>query len=185
MKKIVCVLLMLMMLCGCAQQQKELDRGIALRSQWLTKTISFDAQITADYGNVSYTFSMACEADPSGNLSFTVTKPETLSGISGNLSENGGKLTFDGAALGFELMADDQITPVSAPWVLVKSLRSGYLSSVCNEGELLRLSIDDSYEEDALHLEIWLNRDDQVQNAEIYWQGRRLLTLSVSNFQIR
>ena len=185
MKKMICVILILLLFCGCTQQQKDLDRGIQLRSQWLAKTISFDAKITADYGDVSYTFSMACVADPSGNLSFTVTEPETLSGISGNLSENGGKLSFDGAALGFELMADDQITPVSAPWVLVKSLRSGYLSSVCNEGDLLRLSIDDSYEEDALHLEIWLNRDDQVQNAEIYWQGRRLLTLSVSNFQIR
>ena len=48
--------------------------------------------------------------------------------------------------------------------------------------EDLRLAIDDSYEEDALHLEIWIGSDNAPKSAEIYWKGRRLLTVSVSNF---
>lgn len=155
-----------------------------LRADWLAKKMCFDAEITADYGDAQYTFAVFCEADTAGNMTFTVTKPDTVAGITGSISATGGKLTFDDTALAFDLMADGQLTPVSAPWVLVKTLRSGYLSSCAMEGEDLRLAIDDSYEEDALHLEIWIGADNVPKLAEIYWQGRRLLTVNVSNFVV-
>ena len=52
------------------------------------------------------------------------------------------------------------------------------------EGDLLRLTIDDSYEEDALTLDIWLNGQDIPIRAEILYDGRRILTLEIENFQI-
>ena len=72
---------------------------------------------------------MDCKADSSGNLTFTVVKPETISGITGTLSGDGGNLTFDDTALHFELMAENQLSPVSAPWILIKTLRNGYITS--------------------------------------------------------
>lgn len=184
MKRIVFVLLALVILTGCAGTNEELNKAMELRASMIAKTVTFDAQVTADYGNKSYTFSMACCVDTDGNLSFTVTEPESISGITGKVSAAGGKLTFDGTALAFELMADEQLTPVSAPWILVKTLRGGYLTSCNTEGDLLRLAIDDSYEEDALHLDIWLEGNNVPKTAEIYWQGRRLLTVNVSNFML-
>lgn len=184
MKRIFCMILAVMLLSGCSGSNEELKHAMELRGQWMTGAVSFDAEIIADYGDVSYTFSMACQVDTEGNMTFSVTKPETLAGITGSVSASGGKLTFDEAALAFDLMADGQLTPVSAPWVLMKTLRSGYLTSCCKEGEDLRLSIDDSYEEDALHLEIWVGGDDLPKNAEIYWQGRRLSTVKVTNFVV-
>ena len=94
----------------------------------------------------------------------------------------GGKLTFDGQALSFALLADEQVTPVSAPWLLIRTLRSGYLTSCGEEGGTVRVAIDDSYEEDALHLDIWLDENDSPQRGEILWQGRRILSVSVTNF---
>lgn len=184
MKRIICILLVLMLLAGCSGKNEELDRAMTLRAEMIAKAVTFDAEITADYGDQSYTFSMNCVADTQGNLTFTVTEPETLSGITGTVSATGGKLTFDDMALAFDLMADGQISPVSAPWVLVKTLRSGYLTSCNVEGELLRVAIDDSYEEDSLHLDIWLDGNNEPKSAEIYWQGRRLLTVTVSNFMM-
>ena len=63
-------------------------------------------------------------------------------------------------------------------------MRSGYLTSAGMEGDLLRLTIDDSYEEDALTLDIWLNEQDIPIRAEILYDGRRILTLEIENFQI-
>ncbi len=40
----------------------------------------------------------------------------------------------------------------------MKTLRSGYITSAGMDGGRLRLTIDDSYEDDALHLDIWLGR---------------------------
>ena len=182
MKQIVAVLLVCLLLVGCSGENGDMDRAMALRSNLLAGSVQFDVDITADYGDKTYTFSAQCAADSKGNLTFTVVKPETISGISGSVSASGGKLTFDGKALSFPLLADDQITPVCGPWVFVKTLRSGYLTSCGKEGDLLRLAIDDSYADDALHLDIWLDEADLPVRGEILWQGRRILSLEVKNF---
>lgn len=156
---------------------------MALRERLLQSNgYSFEAEITADYGDKIYEFSMLCTVDKSGNLMFSVTEPESISGISGTISGSGGRLTFDDTALTFELLADGEVSPVSAPWLLVRTLLGGYLSSCGTDGDDLRLTIDDSYEEDALQLDVWLDSDDLPDRAEILWQGRRVLSLDVEDF---
>lgn len=182
MKRIFAVLCLLLLLSGCAGQQDEMDRALALRSKLQAQNTQFDAVITADYGDKTYTFSAQCQVDSGGDLTFTVSAPQTISGITGTMTASGGKLTFDGKALSFPLLADGQITPVSAPWVLMKTLRSGYLTSCGREGELIRVAIDDSYADDALHLDVWLDQNDLPMRGEILWKGRRILSIEVKNF---
>ena len=185
MKKAAVLVLCLVCLTGCSSSNTEIQRGMALRSKLLqAESCTFDADITADYGDELHRFSMSCKADAKGELTFTVIAPETIAGITGTIDDEGGKLTFDDVALHFELLADDQLSPVSAPWVLLKTLRSGYLTSAGMEDALLRLSIDDSYDEDALHLDIWLDKEDIPQRAEIVYDGKRILSLAVKSFAI-
>lgn len=185
MKRVVILLLLLALLSGCTGAEEEIRRCMELRAQLLAaQSCSFDVEITADYGDKVYAFSMICSADNHGDLTFTVNAPETIQGITGTVSDTGGALTFDDVALQFEPMADGQVSPVSAPWILIKTLRGGYLTSAGTEGDLVHLTIDDSYEEDALQLDIWLNSQDVPIRAEIVYDGRRILSLAVSNFQI-
>ena len=79
---------------------------MALRSRLLAGTVSFDASVTADYGDSLYTFSMHCQTDTQGQVRFTVTQPETISGITGTIDGTGGKLRFDDQILTFPLMAE-------------------------------------------------------------------------------
>ncbi len=178
------MILAALLLTGCAGAQGELDRGLALRARLLADKCSFDVAVTADYGDEIYSFSMACEANEKGEVRFTVTEPQSIVGISGTLDAGGGKLHFDEQVLAFPLMADGQFSPVAAPWLLMKTLRSGYLTSAGQEGEYLRLAIDDSYEDDALHLDIWLDGKDLPVRSEVLWKGRRLLSMEVKSFQI-
>lgn len=145
---------------------------------------TFTAQITADYGDKVYSFAMDCVADSSGNVDFTVTAPETIAGITGSLSAEGGKLTFADTALHVPLLAEGLLTPISAPWILIKTLRSGCITSAGEDGQALRLSIDDSYADDALHLDIWCDGEDRPDRAEINWEGRTILSVVVTNFSI-
>lgn len=185
MKKVGVLFILLLFLTGCSGATNEIERGMALRSKLLqANSCTFNVDITADYGDKVYTFAMACQGDANGNVMFTVTEPQTISGITGAISNEGGKLTFDDTALQFDLMADGQVTPVSAPWVFLKTLRGGYLTSACTEEDQLRLTIDDSYEDDALTLDIWLDAEDIPVRAEILYDGRRILSLSVTNFTI-
>ncbi|MBQ9168627.1 MAG: hypothetical protein IJX67_09510 [Oscillospiraceae bacterium] len=184
MKRIIPLLLLVLLITGCSGGNSQMDRAMELRSQLQKSTgCSFESVITADYGDKIYTFAMECRTDQAGNLSFTVTEPESISGISGTVSEDGGKLTFDDVALAFELLADDQVTPVSAPWILIHTLRGGYLTACGEENGILRLSIDDSYEDDALHLDVWLDEGDLPARGEILWDGRRILSVEVRNFE--
>ena len=184
MKKLAAVLCVLFLM-GCSGKRGELDRAMTLRANLLGSLgYSFDAEITADYGDKLHTFAMHCTGDNDGNVEFTVTKPETLSGLTGRVSSGDGELTFDDVALHFDLLADGQVSPISGPWILVKTLLGGYLTDCVQEEDLLHLQIDDSYEDDALHLDIWLNEENLPVQAEIYYDSRRIVTMAVSNFTI-
>ena len=182
MKRIIPILLILVLLTGCAGARDTMDRAMALRSALLAKGAEFDATVTADYGDKTYSFGMHCRMEAQGKVTFSVTAPETIAGITGTVSASGGKLTFDGNALAFTLLADGQVSPVSGPWLLMKTLRSGYLTSCGMEDGCLRIAIDDSYEDDALHLDVWLDESDCPKRGEILWKGRRILTVEIENF---
>ena len=71
MVRIVCVVLcVLMLLTGCSGKPIEMDRAMNLRTKLLANAVSFDTEITADYGDKTYTFSMNCKTDTKGNLNF-------------------------------------------------------------------------------------------------------------------
>lgn len=186
MKIIGAVLALLLMLSGCEGGAKELDRALALRSRLLAGNgCTFLADITADYGDKVHSFSVSCQGDSQGNLNFAVTKPQTIAGITGQISESGGKLTFDDTALQFALLTDDQLSPVSAPWVFLRTLRGGYLTGAAQQAEQLYIQAKDSYADDALGVDLWLGTEELPVRAEILWKNRRILTLEIQDFQIQ
>ena len=184
MKRFGAVILLVLFLSGCGGASGEMNRSLMLREKLQKGSCVFTAKVTADYGDKLYIFTLNCVGDAQGDLSFTVEEPESISGITGRITGAGGELTFEDTALSFPLMADGQVTPVSGPWLLLKTLRSGYLSSAGMDGEYLRLCMDDSYRDDALHLDIWVNGENMPVKAEILYSGRKILSLEVASFAI-
>ena len=185
MKRLGVWIAVLVLLSGCSAEPEELRQGMELRGNMLqAEQFCFQAEITADYGEQVHCFSMDCTADAQGNVCFTVTEPDSISGISGQIAQEGGTLRFDDTLLCFELLTDDQLSPVAAPWILVRVLRSGYLRAACKEEERVRLTIDDSYEEDALTVDVWLDEQALPERGEILYDGRRILTLKLAGVSI-
>lgn len=114
-------------------------------------------------------------------MRFSVTEPETISGIAGSIKDAEGQLTFDDKVLAFQLLADGLITPVCAPWLLCKALRSGYISSCGKDADLIRVGIDDSFQGETLRVDLWLNQDHIPVRGEILWKGRRIMSVDVHN----
>lgn len=184
MKRLLAVLLVLLTFTGCKNTGSGMNRAMVMRDKLLKSSgCSFTVNITADYGEKFYTFVMNCTADQDGAVQFEVVSPESIAGIRGCLSGEGGKLTFDDQVLMFEMLADGQITPVSSPWILMRTLRSGYINGCGAEADGLRLQIDDSYEEDTLHLEIRTDNNDLPVYAEIIYKNRRIVSMEVENFK--
>lgn len=176
----VCIITLLT---GCAGKNKPIDKAIQLRKEIEDSNgCTFQTTISADYSEKVFVFGMDCRMDQDGDITFTVTKPDSIDGIKGKISAAGGAITFDDQVLAFQTMADGLVSPVTAPWMLMKTLKSGYLKA-CTENETgFELSADDSYAENALHLNVKVNGGVPV-SAEIFWNGRRVLTMTVDNFQ--
>jgi len=184
MKRALAAVLVALLLVGCGDADGNMRRAMGIREKLLkSKGCSFDAIITADYVDKLYTFTVNCSVNAGGSLSFTVAEPQSIAGITGKLDGDGGRLTFDDKALAFDTMADGMITPVSAPWVFINTLRGGYLSACGADGENLKMILDDSYKEEALQLDIWIDSHDRPVRTEILWKGRRVLSMDVKNFE--
>lgn len=185
MKRLCLLIVFVFILTGCVLQDAEMNRVISLRDK-LTEGngCEFQAEITADYGDKIHTFSLKCVTDVLGDMRFEVLSPETISGITGIITEQDGKLTFDDQVLLFETIADDQLTPVSAPWMLIRTLRCGYIRSCGSDGDNLRIQIDDSYAQNNIQLEVWVDETLNPVRGEILWKGRRILSIDVTDFVI-
>jgi len=181
--RIAAVVCFFVLFAGCTNSGGAVDRAVVLRNSVLeSKGCQFRTMITADYGEDIYVFSMECKTDREGNLTFSVLEPASIAGITGKITGSGGAITFDGKVLAFQTMADGQITPVCAPWVFMKALRSGYLKDCMETDGGFQISIDDSYEADALRLNIQIDTENRPKAAEVFWQGRRVLVLAVEDF---
>lgn len=184
MKRALALLLVLMMLLTGCGGSDDVDRAMELRQKLLTGNgCSFDVTVTADYEDNLFVFAMQCSADKDGTVSFTVTGPETIAGVRGQISGENGQLHFDEQVLLFDLLTDGLVTPVSAPWLLIRTLRGGYIGAGGKDGDLLRFEIDDSYEENPLRLDVWLDQNNVPVAADILWDGRRVVSLTVENFR--
>lgn len=185
MKVAVAGLLIIVLLNGCTSKDKLIDRSMNLRKQILeAESCSFQVGITADYYNQSYTFQMDCVSDSSGNLIFAVTGPDSINGITGTLSHEGGALTFDDKILAFPLLTQLQLSPVSGPWIFLNTLKSGYITGCSSEKDGYTIYIDDSFADNPLHLQVNTNSKMIPYRAEIIWQDRRIISLDIHNFTI-
>lgn len=186
MRIIVITAVLAFFLSGCTTQASQEDQILSLRQEIIAaETCSFEASITADYTDVLYAFQMECEYDSAGSLHFCVTEPESICGITGSVSQQAAGFTFEESVLAFPLMADGQVSPISAPWLFMNTLQNGYLTGCSKTEDGLCAFFNDSYEENPLHLQIHLNSDGNPIYAEIVWQERRVLSLAIQNFSIQ
>lgn len=181
MRKIIPVLLLGLVLCGCGGD-RSMEDALAVRSRLLGADCTFRCAITADYIDHYEEFELECRTGADGSVEFAVLEPEEIRGIRGSVLGTEGTMVFEDLVLAFPLLADERLSPVAAPWLLIHTIRSGYITASVYEGELLHLTIDDTYGEDPLTLEVWLEGDGEIEACEIGWRGRRLLSMEVEDF---
>lgn len=186
MKRGIALVLITCLLCGCKDNDSHIKQAIEIRKEILAAdNCSFEAVITADYGELLYTFQMDCVMGADGSMSFTVTDPETIAGITGCISGEDASLTFDDKVLSFPMLVEGQLTPVSAPWFFVNALTDGYITGCSNNNEELCLYIDDSFAENTLNLEIYCDNQFHPQHVDFYWKQQRVLSADIRNFSIQ
>ena len=174
--------LLLIFLVGCTGPDPAMEAALDLRTRCLSAgQVTFAADIRADYITQIEEFSLECDSGADGTMAFRVLEPEDISDIRGTVRGSEGTVEFDDTVLAFPLMADGRLSPLSGPWVVLKAIRSGNILAAGAEGELLHVTIDDRYEENALKVDIWME-EGRVEEAEVAWEGRRCLSMTFDDF---
>ena len=184
MKRFLSLLVVIVMLSGCTADSGQMDAVLSLRKQiGNDASCSFKMSVSADYGDTVSSFELSCVSDSSQNLKVTVVEPESISGISFEIAGGTGKLVFDDQLLVLEMLADGMISPISAPWFFLKALRSGYITS-CGKDSNSKVCIDDSYGQIQYTLDVWLGDNQKPSFGEIVWEGKRILSMDIYDFEI-
>ena len=186
MKRVLFVLITVVFLGGCKSDRAQMEQALAFRNAVLgADECKFSAVVTTDYGDSIYTFGMDCISKKEGTLHITITEPETIAGITCSVAGETGKLLFDDKVLMFETMTDGQITPVISPWLFMKAIRSGYIAYCGTKEKTVELRIDDTFSDTSFCTEVYFNENKMPVFAEILWQGRRIVSIQISNFSIQ
>ena len=168
---------------GCNNTNDVPDKFLNIRQKALNcDYCQFDAAVTIDYGDATYSFSVACKTDVNNNMNISVIKPELISGVHAKISGGSGKIVFDEEAIAFQTIANDQIAPICIPWLLMKSLYGGYMSSYGSGNNLNFVRIDDNFNQTEYSVELWLDEANIPSEAEILWDGKRIASLTIDNF---
>ena len=183
MRKIAAILMLLLSLSGCGRESEQLDRIVSLRNEINNASAySFNANITLDYGDSSFNFSTKCKVDSNKNMELIITEPQSISGISAQISGESGKLVYDDVILAIELIADGEITPISSPWLFTHALSGGYISTCSSDSNGCIVSFDDSYNAVQFTVNVKFDEHGLPTFAEIIWDGKRIVSMTVSDF---
>lgn len=183
MKRFFPLLLILFIFAGCSSRKDDMGRALRFRENLLQQSgCAFQCNLTAEYGQIIYQFVLDCQVDNKGDVSFTVTAPDSISGIKGVLSGSGGQIKFEDSILGFPILSEELPTPLSAPWLFMNAMRSGYIRACDVRDGKMALTIAETYEENAMHMKMQFDRKDKPVNCEIIWKDRRVLSMEIDDF---
>lgn len=183
--KLAAVLMILLcLLSACSSKETDhLQAPMDFRASLLQAgACTFQAEITADYGENVYEFTVDCECRTDGTASVTVIEPQSIAGITAKISENGDELIYDGMAVAFDPLAGGNAAPVCTPSLVVDAWANAFIHAAGQEGEWLRVTYERGYDEEQLDVDCWFDEKNIPICTEICYNDETVLKMEVSNF---
>lgn len=171
--------------CGRDKPHRQMQDALEFRTEIMAaQTCTFLADVSADYGDRVYTFSLECTYTPGGDGFLTVAAPESIAGISAHVSDDGAKVEFDGAILEFGQTANDRGAPLALPWILGSAWTEGYIESAGRDGDAVLVTCLLGYGEEQLTVETWLASEGIPLHCDVICDGRRFLAVTIRDFSL-
>ena len=171
-----------MLLTGCRGEENLLEQGIVFRSRLVSAGgCCFQAKITVDYGLEVQNFTLDCDADSEGNVSFSVVEPETIADITGQMRGQEGTVTYDGLQLAFPMLVYGKLSPVSAPALLAKCWLNEYILSAGLTQDGYRITYEKKIREKDLLIDTYFENDIPI-SAELCYNGYRIIDIQITEF---
>ncbi len=188
-----CVLMMTLLLAGCAGgsgDESPEQLAAVIRGEYLSmEAWSAEVDVTADYGETVYEFTVDAAWQRDGETVITITRPELLAGITARIQDGEAVLEYDGAGLSIGPLDGDGLTPVAALPALMKCVTTGYMASCTweedGESRLLRVLCRDPElaEGEGTEYTLWFDAATHgLTRAEVSVDGAVRLTAVLRDF---
>ena len=178
------VLTFLLVLVGCSSDQSDNGQfALSFRTALLGSSgCAFSAEVTADYGGHVFVFLMDCQSDE-GRLRLCVEEPDAIADIAATVSEDGTEIIFDDVKLEFGLLADEQVSPVTVPWLLEQCWKHAYIAWSGADGDSQRITYLHGYGDEELTVDTWFS-DGVPIYAEVFFDDIKCVSVEIQNFEI-
>lgn len=185
MRKRICALMMtLVLLTGCSRGGQGASRSaeelaLSIRAEYLAMTAcTASVDITADYGQRVYEYSVNISWQKGGETVLTITAPENIAGITAHIQDGNSYLEYDGASLETGLISDAGLSPIEVVPAALNYILSGYIAEcdfeTVGERELLWFCCRDPECEPGVGTEaaFWFEPETHaLTQAEIFSDG--------------
>lgn len=194
-KKIMCAqmitLCLLLTACGGERAGRgEEELALDIRAEYLGMTAcTATVDITADYGQRVYEFTLELNHQKEGETVLTVTAPEDIAGVTARIAGDKAILEYDGVSLETGALDATGLSPVSAVPALLTYVKTGFIAEV-NQEELgetacLRVNCRDPELQPGTGTEgtLWFDLDTHaLVQGEIAVDGARVILCQFTQF---
>lgn len=189
MRRLIAVALMMTMcLTACRGADNEAEKeAIRKRTDLLSAGgCRLTAEVTADYGERVYEYTLECDYAYQGKSDIKVIKPEIVEGLSATMEYGNTMLSFDGLSIDTGILAEPELTPLGAVIMMADAWSAGYISGTCFEAaddiECLYVSYLVGYDNDELEYRTWFDKASlKPVKGEIISDGRAVIMIKYTD----
>ena len=180
MKRLYPMLLCIcLVLTGCQRQDVQAEFDSFSRSLNESSTLSFTANVRAEYENKTARFTLSYAEDSEGGT-VTVLAPELIKGIKAHISPGGTQLKYDSVVLDTGALDSFGLSPLSSLPLLVQAMKCAHLDSFWEEDSQLVLQLEP---DDERRCTIWFENEGMSPlRAEIVSGGRVTVYIEISDW---
>lgn len=134
MRRVLCALMMtLILLTGCGRGGEEAgysaeEVALRIRAEYLAMTAcNASVDVTADYGQRVYEYSMDLAWKKNGETRLTITAPENIAGITARIQDGKSFLEYDTVSLETGALSGTGLSPIEVVPAALNYILSGYI----------------------------------------------------------
>lgn len=196
MRKRLCALMMILpLLAGCGRGEQSgassaEEAALSIRTEYLAMTAcSATVELTADYGQRVYEYTLSLSWEKGGETVLTVLAPENIAGVTARFDGKTGYLEFDGVRLETGTLPGNGLSPMETIPELLDCICCGYIAQCDFEQtdqtqQLWFLCRDpDCSPGTGVETALWFDGESHaLTRAEVYSDGYTVLQCVVTEF---
>lgn len=179
-RTIIPILLCVLLLSACGKGRGEADfKAFSERLNSL-ESLSFTAQVRAEYEHKTARFGLSYEEGSEGGR-VTVLAPELIRGVSARIKPGSSTLEYDSVVLDTGSLDSFGLSPLSSLPAMLRAMRQGHVDSVWEEGGETVVMLD---ADDNLQCTVWFSKGDMHPvRAELITDGRVTVYVEISDWR--